>query len=371
MYQYKKLTLSLAILCLLFVLLLSVVHLIEMGTQDLIITKGDISLEKSEEGGYDLWIKKKRFLRSIQLVSTSLNNTDIVKPLGSLFKSFGLDAFFRIDGTMQVPTENTKWFFGDSVIHEHPDLGLAFQVHIPYEISIDASSAIKFSDGGSLTIIAFSKNRSADRALYRVNKFDANASQKGEEQIVVAAKKEVQKPVTKTASAEAVQPVPKSNGEPVKKEIEDSSTSLQAIKEQIVVAAKKEAQKPATKTVSEEIAPSLQQSSKESAITATGDLSESSLYSSKQELVDSDENGYVIDATDPNNIEVYINKIFRVDPEHGIKDGSYGYVFRDQGEPIALVEFSVTNTHIVAILKELYQPQNPIQPFDKILLDLK
>ncbi|WP_320130598.1 hypothetical protein [uncultured Sphaerochaeta sp.] len=335
------------------------------------ITKGDISLEKSEEGGYDLWIKKKHFLRSIQLVSTSLNNTDIVKPSDSLFKSFGLNEFFRINGTMQVPTENTEWFFGNSAIHEHPYLGLAFQVHIPYEISIDASSAIKFSDGGFLSIIAFSKNRSANRALYRINRFDAIASQKGEGEIVVAGKKEVQKPATKTVSEDIVQSLQQNSQEPVKKGMEDSSTSLQAGKEPLVVAAKKEVQKPVIKTVSDEISQSLQQSSQEPAKIAAENLSVASSSISKPELVDSEENGYVIDATDPNSIEVYINKIFRFDPEHGIKDGSYGYVFRNEGEPIALVKFSVTNMHIVAILKELYQPQNPIKPFDKILLDLK
>ena len=96
-------------------------------------------------------------------------------------------------------------------------------------------------------------------------------------------------------------------------------------------------------------------------------LSDSLDYS----LRNNKENGYILNATDKDNIEVYISKVFRFNEQNGLKDGDSGYVFRNEDEPIGYIRFNVGDGNITASLIELVSSQKEMQPFDKILLDLK
>jgi hypothetical protein len=62
---------------------------------------------------------------------------------------------------------------------------------------------------------------------------------------------------------------------------------------------------------------------------------------------------------------VYIN------PDIPLQEGATAYVFRQEDEPVATVELSLVNGAVIARLVSLTTPGKPIQPFDKILVQLK
>ncbi len=77
------------------------------------------------------------------------------------------------------------------------------------------------------------------------------------------------------------------------------------------------------------------------------------------------ENGYIIDQRDPERLVVFLNKI------HKIQDGDLGYVFRKEDEYIATIKFHVSEDSVTASLVELGQEDKPMEPFDRILIDLQ
>ena len=77
------------------------------------------------------------------------------------------------------------------------------------------------------------------------------------------------------------------------------------------------------------------------------------------------ENGYVLDARNPEKIIVYIDKI------HAVRDGDLGYVFRQEDNLIATIRFDVTSREITASLVELTSEDAAMAPFDKVLIDLQ
>ncbi|MEW5815438.1 MAG: hypothetical protein AB1798_08615 [Spirochaetota bacterium] len=89
------------------------------------------------------------------------------------------------------------------------------------------------------------------------------------------------------------------------------------------------------------------------------------LYALDSLLANSRENGYILDPRDTRNIVVYIYKL------HDVKDGDFGYVFREDNEPIGTIKFSVSSGVIKASLAELTSAEKPVKPFDKILIQVK
>lgn len=77
------------------------------------------------------------------------------------------------------------------------------------------------------------------------------------------------------------------------------------------------------------------------------------------------ENGFVIDARDDSKILVFI------DPLYTVTDGDKGIIFRSDDELIGRVRFEVYERETVAVVEELITDNNPIQPFDKILLQIQ
>ncbi|HUX21387.1 MAG TPA: hypothetical protein VMW69_09110 [Spirochaetia bacterium] len=77
------------------------------------------------------------------------------------------------------------------------------------------------------------------------------------------------------------------------------------------------------------------------------------------------ENGYVLDARDPSKIAVF------VDPLYHVTNGDTAYVFRRDDQQIGTIRFSVSDGTITAQQLSLDKKDTPMQPFDKILLNLK
>jgi hypothetical protein len=83
-------------------------------------------------------------------------------------------------------------------------------------------------------------------------------------------------------------------------------------------------------------------------------------------LVDtSRENGYILDARNTSNIAVFVDPLYRV------KSGDTGYVFRADDQQIGTIKFTVNDSGISGQVASLVHDDTPMQPFDKILLNLK
>ncbi|MGE5580998.1 MAG: hypothetical protein ACM3X9_00505 [Bacillota bacterium] len=76
------------------------------------------------------------------------------------------------------------------------------------------------------------------------------------------------------------------------------------------------------------------------------------------------ESGFVIDARNPNQMLVFIDRIYSV------KKGDTAYVFKNDDLPIAKIELNPEHGRITAKVKELLKAVK-IEPFDKILLKLE
>ncbi len=77
------------------------------------------------------------------------------------------------------------------------------------------------------------------------------------------------------------------------------------------------------------------------------------------------ENGYILDPRKPDNIIVYIDRNLVV------KTDDLGYVFRKDDDFIGTIEFNVSEKGITASLIALRDENRPIEPFDKILVQVK
>ena len=77
------------------------------------------------------------------------------------------------------------------------------------------------------------------------------------------------------------------------------------------------------------------------------------------------ENGYVIDARNPKDILYYLHDL------HLVKEGDSGIVFRLDNELIGKVVFVREGGRLKASLSELADQRKPMQPFDKILLEVR
>ncbi|MFP4362656.1 MAG: hypothetical protein ACLFR1_02175 [Spirochaetia bacterium] len=80
---------------------------------------------------------------------------------------------------------------------------------------------------------------------------------------------------------------------------------------------------------------------------------------------ESGENGYIIDPRDQSNILVYTNQILN------LETGDTGYVFRSDDQFIATIEFFYRNNQVRARVEELANQEEPIRPFDIILVDVQ
>ena len=77
------------------------------------------------------------------------------------------------------------------------------------------------------------------------------------------------------------------------------------------------------------------------------------------------ENGYIIDARNPLKMAVFI------DPVYKVTDGDAAYVFRRDDQQIATIVLHVSDDGTYATITSLAAGGAAIQPFDKVLLNLK
>lgn len=88
-------------------------------------------------------------------------------------------------------------------------------------------------------------------------------------------------------------------------------------------------------------------------------------YALNAQTRSSRENGYILDPRNTGRMTVYVN------PNIPLREGATAYVFRKENEPVATVELTLAGGSVTARLVSLSTPGKPVEPFDKILVQLK
>lgn len=104
---------------------------------------------------------------------------------------------------------------------------------------------------------------------------------------------------------------------------------------------------------------------RDASVQALGTALDQFVYAMNAQTRSSRENGYVLDPRNTARMTVYIN------PNIPIQQGATAYVFRKEDEPVATIDLRVAEGAVTARLVSLAVPGKPIEPFDKILVQLK
>jgi hypothetical protein len=104
---------------------------------------------------------------------------------------------------------------------------------------------------------------------------------------------------------------------------------------------------------------------REASISQLGFALDQFAYALAAQTRSSRENGYILDPRAAARMTVYIN------PNIPLVEGATAYVFRKEDEPVATVQLHVAGGATTASLVSLATPGKPIEPFDKILVQLK
>lgn len=100
-------------------------------------------------------------------------------------------------------------------------------------------------------------------------------------------------------------------------------------------------------------------------VIADNDLIDSYNNALNSLIQNSRENGYIIDPRDSSRMVVFIAPIYKV------QEGEAAFVFRKDDEPIGTIRLQVGPNGVTGRLVSLVKPTEPMEPFDKILLDVK
>jgi hypothetical protein len=152
--------------------------------QDLSINTGDIRIEQRVDGGFHLFIRKKPAVASVLLVESTRDPTfreDSYAYRTAERNEINGGEIRIIDGE-RIPQERAIWSIIDSSPENHPELGQAFHLYIPYIIFYGYEDTrhgdVYVTDGAYFNIRAFSLPYGDYRGSYRDNPYILRVSQK-------------------------------------------------------------------------------------------------------------------------------------------------------------------------------------------------
>jgi Mg-chelatase subunit ChlD len=152
--------------------------------QDLSLETGDLRIEQRVDGGFHLFIRKKPGIASVLLTETtrdpSLRENNYAYRAGAWNEINGGE--IRLLDGAPIPKESGIWSLIDSTPENHPELGPAFHIYIPYLLYYGypdtRNGEIYVVDGTFLNIRAFSLSYGDYRGSFRDNPFVLSVSQK-------------------------------------------------------------------------------------------------------------------------------------------------------------------------------------------------
>jgi hypothetical protein len=154
-----------------------------LDAQDLGIAGGDLRIEQRADGGFHLYIRKKPAVSSVLLTESTrdpaLRAENYAYRTGE-WNSINGDEIRVLDG-QPIPRENRIYSLIDSTPENHPELGPAFHIYIPYILNYGYEGArhgeIYVVDGTYLNIRAFSLPYADYRGAFRDNPFVLRVTQ--------------------------------------------------------------------------------------------------------------------------------------------------------------------------------------------------
>jgi hypothetical protein len=146
-------------------------------SQDLGVSANDMRIEQRVDGGYHLFIRKKAGIGSVLLTETTRDPTmtsDNYAYRSAEWNSINGDEIRVLDG-IPIPRENRIYSLIDSNTENHPELGEAFHLYIPYILYYGYSDTrhgeVYVVDGTYLNIRAFELPYADYRGRFRDNPF--------------------------------------------------------------------------------------------------------------------------------------------------------------------------------------------------------
>ncbi|MFO7849689.1 MAG: vWA domain-containing protein [Spirochaetia bacterium] len=157
---------------------------IEEDSGPLHIRPEDTKIEQNMDGGYDLWIKVKEGLGSVLLTestadpeeersSFALRNTEYHPVNG--------DERRMLNGDFLPTKEREHYYLIDSTTEEHPELGEAYRVFIPYVVEFgypwSREGELQILDGTWINIRTFEQPYASYQGEYKDNPFEIRVVQ--------------------------------------------------------------------------------------------------------------------------------------------------------------------------------------------------
>ncbi|MDR1839792.1 MAG: VWA domain-containing protein [Treponema sp.] len=158
-------------------LTLLVLQVIFLSAQDLSINSEDLLLELRPDGGFHLFIRKKPDISSVLLTESTRDpsmQTDNYAYRAGEWNSINGDEI-RLLGGVPIPREDRIYSLISSTVVNHPSLGAAFHIYIPYILYYGYEGGrhgeVYLTDGTYLNIRTFVLPYADYRDAFRDNPF--------------------------------------------------------------------------------------------------------------------------------------------------------------------------------------------------------
>jgi len=152
-------------------------------SQDLSISSGDLLLELRADGGYHLFIRKKPGIASVLLTETTRDpnlQADNYAYRAGEWNPINGDEIRILNG-VPIPKESKIYSLVSSTVENHPVLGQAFHIYIPYILyygyAPNRHGEVYLTNGTFMNIRAFSLPYADYRGSFRDNPFVFEAKQ--------------------------------------------------------------------------------------------------------------------------------------------------------------------------------------------------
>ena len=181
--RQRLITVLSALFPIIFYLLLLMVFGTPANGQDLRIETDDLRLELRADGGYHLFIRKKPDIASVLITESTRDpemQADNYAYRASEWNPINGDEIRLLDG-VPIPAESRIYSLVSSNVVNHPELGQAFHIYIPYILYYGYEwsryGEVEITDGTFLNIRAFSLPYADYRGAFRDNPFRLEANQ--------------------------------------------------------------------------------------------------------------------------------------------------------------------------------------------------
>lgn len=152
--------------------------------QDLTIGPGDLRIDQSLDGGYNIWVRMSEGIESV-LLTESTEDPERKTPSFALrdpdYHPVNGDERRLLDGDFLEPNGN-GFFIIDSTPEDHPDLGQAFRLYVPYVVDYgypwSRQGEFQVLDGAYLNIRTFEKPYADYTGTFKDNPFILRVVQK-------------------------------------------------------------------------------------------------------------------------------------------------------------------------------------------------